>query len=198
MIWNGGAERRPQGSVALIAAAAIWLIGTGWLGYEYAHSKQAAAEQGAAIQRAYSTNADLQEALDRMSDQSQKSLQQLTADNLALVTRVTALELRLSLERPAGPGPVAGPGPALPAPGFGGAAAARKLVPPPAATTAPNAGANFTAPRWAPDYFTDEAGVLTGSTRREQRTYPRGTQKPQGSLGATSAIHLCRLCEPIA
>jgi hypothetical protein len=198
MTWNGGAEWRPQGSVALIGAAAIWLIGTGWLGYEYAHHKQLVAEQGAVIQRAYSTNADLQEALGRMRDHSQKSIQQLTADNLALVTRITALELRLSLERPAGRDPVASHPPALPGAGFGGVAAARKLVAPPAITTVPDAGANFTAPRWAPDYFTDEAGPLTGSSRREQRAYPRGSEKRQGSLGATSAIHLCSQCKTVA
>jgi len=177
MVRIDDAESRPL-SGGVISAAVIWLIVTGWLGYEYAYYQQLAAEQGAAIQRAYSTNADLQEALDRMRDQSQKSIQQLKADNLALVTRLTALELRLSPERPAGAGSVASPTPALPGKPQVGAA---EFAAPPAITAVPNAGANFVAPNWAPNYFTDEAGALVGSTRREQSSYPRGTQKPQGS-----------------
>jgi hypothetical protein len=175
-----GASRRGPGDMvafaepkrrlpALIPVAVVLLATNAAFGYGYLHYRGISADQETAITRVESANADLQDALNRMRDQTQRSAQQLSLDNRELQTRLAALERRLGRLEPISakpPSPTERPEPP-PAP--------LAATGPPSASAIQGAlkgqsgPANFTAPGWVPDYFSNESGAITGTPRRQQR-----------------------------
>ena len=170
--------RRP-GSAALACAALIGLGTSVWFGYGYVHYQRIAVGEDAAMRRVESANADLQGALDRLRDDTQRRLQQLNADNDLLRVRVSELEQELSLPKSRRPRPSPK------------TAAVRRTTPASASVTAasgqthplavpvsatPTGSKNFSAPGWVPNYFSDESATFVGSS----------TQRP---INANTANH---------
>src|SRR6476660_3483228 len=85
---------------SLIPVAVVLLATNAAFAYGYLHYRGIAAEQEMAITRIEGANADLQDALNRMHDRTQRSAQQLSLDNRQLQTRLSALEQRLARLEP--------------------------------------------------------------------------------------------------
>jgi hypothetical protein len=160
----------PKRRLPAVIPVVLVLLGTNAaFGYGYLHYRGIAAEQETAITRVQSANADLQDALSQMHDRTQRSVQQLSLDNRELQARLSALEQRLAGLPPVSPRPpsmAASPAPP-PAP-----PATTELLSPTTiqgALTGPSSSANFTAPGWVPDYFSNESGAVTGNPKRPQR-----------------------------
>jgi cell division protein FtsB len=135
----------------LAAAALVGLSASAWLGLAYVNDQLIVTEQEAVMRRVESANLDLQNAIDRIRDETQTRFQQLNADNDLLRARVSELEQKLSLPQLGRPSrPSAKP------------AATQRTSPGQLLTeTGPT---NFIAPRWVPNYFSDESGPLLGSS----------------------------------
>ena len=159
--------RLPGSAAALAGVALIGLGACGWFGYGYVHYQRIAVGQDAAMRRVESANVDLQGALDRLRDDTQRRLQQLNADNDLLRVRVSELEQELSLlksgrSRP--PPKTAAVRRTTPASASVTAASgqARPLAVPVSATS--TVSKNFSAPGWVPNYFSDESATFVGSS----------------------------------
>ena len=129
------------------------------------------------MRRVESANADLQDALDRLRDDTQRRLQQLNADNDLLRVRVSELEQELSLLQSGRPRPPPKKAAILrttPASASVAAASgqAHPLAVPVSAT--PTESKNFSAPGWVPNYFSDESATFVGSS----------TQRPVNAVSA--------------
>jgi hypothetical protein len=169
---------------ALIPVVVVLLATNAAFGYGYLHYRGIAADQETAIKRIESANADLQDALERIHDRTQRSVQQLGLDNRQLQARLSTLERGLAglqpgskppstIERPAAP----------PAP----QAAAEPLSPSAiqGALMGPSGPANFIAPGWVPDYFSNESGAMTGTPKRQQRRSHRQESSVRSSWCGT-------------
>src|SRR5947207_3273299 len=99
-------EEPTHRSRAVIPVVLVLLGANAAFGYGYLHYHGIAAEQETAIKRVESANADLQDALGHMRDRTQRSVQQLSLDNRELLTRLSAIEQRLSGVPPASPKPL--------------------------------------------------------------------------------------------
>jgi hypothetical protein len=153
-------------STILAGAALIGMGASAWLGYGLIHYRQIAVEQEAMVQRVEMANADLQDALDHLRDDTRKKLQQLKTENDRLQVRLSGHEQELILLKPGAypspkiaaapksartPGPVVAPLGQLPMPAF----------PVPVAATGTK---NFRTPGWVPDFFSDESDAFDGSS----------------------------------
>ena len=159
------AVARARGSAALAAAAIIGLVASGWLGYGYLQNRRAALAQQRAMRQVELANLDLQAALDRLRDETRTTLQQLNAERSRLQARV----------------PKAAPVPAAPRTAAVAPVPARPAVAPavdrPKTAIAPGEAKNFTAPAWVPDFFSNEAGPIRGTTK--SRAAAAGAAKPR-------------------
>jgi hypothetical protein len=166
-------------------------------GYGYLRYRGIAAEQETAIRRVESANADLQDALNRMQDRTQRSVQQLRLDNRELQARLSALEQRLAGVQPPPPKTLATT--ASPAPPPTPPAAAEPLSPSviQGALTGPSGPANFRPPGWVPDYFTNESGAIGGPPRRQQRRSHRRDSAVPGLSESTVPGELVKSRPPV-
>lgn len=160
----------------LAAAALIGMAASAWFGYGFIHYRQIAVEQEAMMRRVEIANVDLQDALDHLRDDTQKRLQQLKTENDRLQVRLSELEQELVFLKPGAypspkiaadpkiirtPGPVVAPSGRLPLSAF-------------SVSAAPTGTKNFSAPRWAPDFFSDESDAFTGSSTQTHRPLRTG------------------------
>ena len=81
---------------ALIPVVVVLLATNAAFGYGYLHYRGIAADQETAIKRVEWANADLQDALERIHDRTQRSVQQLGLDNRQLQARLSTLERGLA------------------------------------------------------------------------------------------------------
>jgi hypothetical protein len=173
MVVANASRRRIE---LLILLLAVLFGGNAAFGYGVLHYRAMAAGQEAALRRAETANAELQDALDRMHDRTQRWVQQLGVDNRELQARLSGLEQRIAALPPMAPSakpPTATgnlPPPARPP--------TTAEPPTPAAIhgalVGPSGPANFTAPGWVPDYFSNESGAVTEAPpRRERRSHRR-------------------------
>jgi hypothetical protein len=143
-----------RSSAILAAAAMVWLSTAALLGYGYMHYQRLAAYQEAATRRVESMNTDLQAALEQLRNETQKTLQKLRTENALQQERIAQLEQRASL-------PSAGAGSTG---AYQKVSSVRSTIAPPSATVMAGASAaeplevpaNFRAPNWVPDYFSNE------------------------------------------
>jgi hypothetical protein len=177
MLVADASQRRIELPILLLV---VLLGGNAVLGYGLLHYRAMATGQEAALRRAETANADLQDALDQMHDRTQRWVQQLGVDNRDLQARLASLEQRIaglppqaqSAKTPSATGnlvttarPPATAEPPSPAAIQG-------------ALVGPSGPGNFTAPGWVPDYFSNESGAVTeGPPRRERRPH-----RPESSM----------------
>ena len=156
-------------SATVLITASLWLGVTGWLGYGCLHYRRIAADQAATTARMERVNADLQDALARLRDESQGRFQRLSADSRVLEERVIELEGRNTADPERGsPKPSARtaqnsrPVPASPRIPVADVGASVPIAP--TAVGMPETPNNFSAPNWVPDYFSDEGPSLLGNS----------------------------------
>jgi cell division protein FtsB len=162
--------------------AVLWLGITGWLGYECLHYRRIAADQAATTARIERMNADLQDALARLRDESQGKLQRLSADNRVLEERITELERRAAVQPAGSPRPSIRtvqnprPSPASPRTPVADVGPSAPNLPATAAgmRETPN---NFSAPTWVPDYFSNEGASLLGNANPPE-PHRHGRERP--------------------
>lgn len=163
-------------SAATIVAAMLGWGTAAYFANSYVPDSRFAGEQDLAIRRIMNANMDLQVALDRVRDETERTLQQLRAENDALQGRISQFQQYLySLEAAATAQASGRKGnrrlSARAAPpqlaniaaagsGIGPAAIAQPVSAPPAAL---EGSTNFNAPGWVPNYFTDESASFAGS-----------------------------------
>lgn len=85
-------RRLPLISAAMLAVAVLPLGTAGFLADRYVAGNRLAGEQDLALRRSAIANLDLQATLDRVRDDTARTLQQLQAENDLLRVRITQLE----------------------------------------------------------------------------------------------------------
>lgn len=151
---------------ALIVIGAVPLAVSGGLAFGYLHYERLVVAQEETIRRVTVANLDLQESLDRVRDEIQQKFEELNGERDALQARVSALEKELSTLQ-------AGNGKRAKAVPLRAARAFPVLLPavpesllkqePVDRSMVSGQASNFTPPSWAPDYFSNESGLLFGA-----------------------------------
>lgn len=202
-----GAALHHSGLTALAGAAVIGAASSGWFGFSCAQDRQTAAAAEQSLRQVEIANLNLQTGVERLRDETQKKVEQLQAERDRLRAQVGRIELQLaSLPLQRGQAQPRQPQTANPSQGTGrtaavapaAAPAASPRRPPQPVSHAPALTKNFTAPRWAPDFFTGEsekfrpkrtptAGFRKESERTHWREHAAGRQRYMGSSAPEGA-----------